>query len=94
MHITEIDILLVRPQNGLLAFSSFVINNAFRVSSVAIHSRMDGIGYRLVYPATILHNGKRINTFYPINLKAARAIEEPVIAAFLELQKRATHAET
>lgn len=87
--LSEIEFIPVKPQHGLLAFCSFVINGAFCVSDIAIHSRPDGSGYRLVYPTKVLHNGKEIDCFYPINRDASKAIEDQVTKSFRDLQKRA-----
>jgi stage V sporulation protein G len=88
IRLTEIEIIPVRPQQGLLAFCSFVINETFCVNDVGIHSKPNGSGYRLVYPAKTLPNGKRINCFYPINHEAALMIERQVAKSFLELQEK------
>lgn len=89
ISLSEIQILPVKPRNGLLAFCSFVINNAFYVGDVAIYSRLDGSGYRLVYPIKVLPNGLKINCFYPINRESALALENQVIQLFLELAEKA-----
>lgn len=88
--LSEIQILPVKPHNGLLAFCSFVINNSFYVGDVAIYSRLDYSGYRLAYPIKILSNGAKINCFHPINREVAKAIEEQIINAFLELIQKTT----
>lgn len=82
--ISEIQIIPVKPREGLLAFCSFVINNSFYIGDIAIYSRLDG-GYRLAYPFKKLLNGSRIQIFHPINHQAAQEIEEQVIRAYLEL---------
>ncbi len=89
IELSEIQIIPIKPRNGLLAFCSFVINDSFYVGSVAIYSILNGGGYRLAYPEKILPNGAKIDCFHPINREAARAIEEPVVAALHALiQKR------
>jgi len=83
--LSEIQITPVKPQKGLLAFCSFVINGSFYVGSVGIYSRLGSEGYRLAYPDKILNNGLKIECFYPINKDAAEAIEKQVIYAFQQL---------
>jgi stage V sporulation protein G len=61
MKISEIEIVLIKPNKGLLGFSSFVINDEFYFSSIGIHQKLDG-GFRLTYPTK---NG--INLFHPLN---------------------------
>ena len=88
IDISEIQILPVKPHNGLLAFCSFVINNSFYVGDIAIYSRLDGSGYRLVYPAKVLSNGVKINCFHPINSDASSVIENQVTNTFLALVEK------
>ena len=88
INISEIQIIPVKPRNGLLAFVSFVINKALYVGDVAIYSRLDGKGYRLSYPIKVLSNGAKINCFHPINREIATSSEEQVIKVFLELTRK------
>ena len=89
INLSEINVTPVRPSNGLSAFCSFVINDSFFVGDVAIYSRLDGSGYRLVYPIKVLSNGAKINCFYPINHKSAQAIEEQIFRVFSNLIEKA-----
>jgi DNA-binding cell septation regulator SpoVG len=84
INLSEIQIIPVKPRNGLIAFCTFIISDSFYVGDVAIYSRLTG-GYRLVYPIKVLPNGAKINCFYPINHKSAQAIEEQIIKAFINL---------
>jgi stage V sporulation protein G len=90
ISLTEIQIIPIKPRNGLLAFASFVLNKAFYIGDVAIYSRLDGNGYRLVFPIKTLKNGFNVNIFHPINHESAQALEEPVIRAFAELIEKVT----
>lgn len=89
IKLSQVEIIPVRPQKGLVAFCSFVINDAFCVNGVGIRARMDGSGYRLTYPLRILPNGKEIGLFCPANREVTEVIESQVIKAFLELQAKA-----
>ena len=77
VQITEIEIIPVKPKDGLVAFASFVLDQKYYVGSVAIYTRLNGSGYRLVYPAKKVgeHN---INIFHPITANAGREIENAV----------------
>ena len=59
MKLTEIQIVPVKPKDGLIAFVSFVINDSFFVGDVAIYSRLNQESYRLVYPIKTLFNLKK-----------------------------------
>ena len=80
--ISEIQVIPVKPRNGLLAFCSFILNNSFYVGDIAIYSRLDGSGYRLVFPEKILSNGLKINCCHPINKETTYFIEKKVTTAF------------
>lgn len=82
---SEIQIVPVKPRNGLLAFTSFVLNDSFYIGDVAIYSRLNGDGLRLVYPMRTLSNGARVQAFHPINKAAALAIEKPISTAYENL---------
>jgi len=71
-QVSEIEIVLVKPQNGLIGFSSFLLDNKIYFSSVAIHSKING-GFRLTYPTK---NG--FTLFYPVNRTTSKAIEQAV----------------
>ena len=74
--VTEIQIIPIKPKDGIVAFTSFVLNEVFYLSSVAIMTRPQG-GYRLVYPTKKI--GERsIGIFYPINKEFAEQIEKNV----------------
>jgi len=77
--ITEVEIYPLRPKEGLVGFASCVFDGKLSLNSIAIHTRSDGTGYRLVYPAKVLPNGKVINTFYPITKEAGEKIEAEII---------------
>lgn len=89
INLSEIQIVPVKPRNGLLAFVSFVLNDSFYMGDIAIYSRLNQEGYRLVYPIKVLPNGLKINCFHPINKEVAETIEEQVIEAFLEFIEKA-----
>ena len=75
--VSEIEIIPVKPKGGLIGFASFVLDERYYVGSVAIFTRLDGSGYRLVYPAKKVGQ-RNINIFHPINQEVGRIIEETV----------------
>ncbi len=78
MQISEIQITPIKPNNGLVAIASVVIEDSFYLGSIGIHTRLDGNGYRITYPTKNL-NGRNFNVFHPINKKVALALEKAVI---------------
>lgn len=85
MRLSEIQITPVKPRDGLVAFTSFVINDSFYVSDVAIHSRLGQEGFRLVYPMRTLPTGARVNILHPIRKDVALEIEAQVSGAYQQL---------
>jgi len=76
--ITEVHFTPVRPRSGLVGFVNFVINDAFAVSGIGVHTRPNGEGIRLLYPTKTLYDGTDVNLFHPISRHIGKAIEEAV----------------
>ncbi len=83
--ISEIQIFPIKPQNGLVAFASFVLNENLYLGSIGIITRPEG-GYRLLYPTKKV-GIRNINLFHPINKLFAENIEKEVIAKFEDVMK-------
>jgi stage V sporulation protein G len=83
MRINEINIAPIKPQNGLVAFASFVLEDALYCGSVGIMTRPNG-GLRLVYPTKQVA-GRQLNIFHPISFESGKFIEEAVIAKYEEV---------
>ena len=91
--VSEIQIIPVKPKEGLVAFASCVINNQFYVGDIAIYTRPNGEDQRLVYPCKVLPNGKRINCFHPINQETAGQLTKEIIGAYLNLTEKVERME-
>jgi len=78
--VTDIQIIPVRPKDGLVAFASLVFDHSFYFSSIGIYTRPQG-GYRLTYP-TRKSPINSFNVFHPINKEIADAIETVVISKY------------
>jgi len=48
--VTEVQIKVIKPKEGLLGFASLVLNDSLYLSSIGIYGRLDGSGYRITYP--------------------------------------------
>lgn len=83
--ISEIQIVPVKPDRGLVGFCSFILYESIYCSSVAIFTRPDGT-YRLVYPTKKLAD-KDINIFHPISKSIGKHIEKEVIKKFNDVVK-------
>jgi DNA-binding cell septation regulator SpoVG len=85
-RLSEIQIIPIKPQNGLVAFASFVLDGSLYLGSIGIVTRPNG-GYRLVYPTKKVAE-KNLNIFYPINREFAVAVENEIIKQFEEVMKK------
>jgi len=91
LKISEIQIIPVKPKNGLVAFTSCVVNDAFYIGNIAIYTSHNYPGgYRLVYPSKFLPNGKEVNCFHPINRDAGEIISNAIISRFKQIISRRT----
>ena len=77
MRITRVKITRIRPIGGMVAFADVVLEEQLLLSSIAIHAKRDGNGYRLTYPSKI--SGKiEFPIFHPITKELGRLIEEAI----------------
>ena len=82
-EVTNIDIQPVKPNKGLVAFVSFTYAGLI-LSSVAVYSKLDGSGYRVVYPDRFLPNGKKMQVFYPENREIGEKISNAITKKYEE----------
>ena len=76
MLVSEVNITPVKPNKGLVAFASVVIDDSIYLSSIAVYTKLNG-SYRLLYPTKIMGN-RSLSLFYPINYRTSYLIEEAV----------------
>ena len=86
MKISEIQIIPIKPHEGLVAFASIVLNNDIYLGSIGIMTRPEG-GYRLVYPTKKVAD-RNLNIFYPISREFALAVEQEVVKQFEDVMKK------
>lgn len=78
MEITEIQIIPIKPREGLVAFASVVVENRLYLGSIGVHTRLNSLGYRITYPTKKIGN-KDLNIYHPINEETSKAIEKAII---------------
>ncbi len=84
----EVQIIPVKPRNGLIGFASCVLNYQLYLGSIAIHTRPDGCGIRLVYPSKILPNGLSVSCVHPIRRETGDVITGAVAEKMQELASK------
>lgn len=84
--LSEIQIIPVKPKNGLVAFATCVVNDALYIGNIAVYTSPSNLeGYRLVYPSKILPTGKEINCVHPINRETGECISRAILEVFKKL---------
>lgn len=78
--VSEIQIIPLKPKDGLIAFASFTFDGLFYFASIGIYTRPQG-GYRLTYPTRKTLNGS-LPIYHPINKEIAAVIEGAVISKY------------
>ena len=78
MKITEMQIIPIKPKDGLVAFASIVIENSLYLGSLGVYTRLDGSGYRITYPTKKISN-KDINVYHPIDKDTSEIIKKAII---------------
>ena len=83
MVVSEVNVTPVKPNNGLIAIVSVVIDDSIYLNSIAIYTKLDG-SYRLLYPTKRVGN-KSVGYHHPINRPTSRLIDEAVFKKCSEL---------
>jgi stage V sporulation protein G len=88
MLVTEVQILPVKPKDGLVGFASLVVDQRIYVGNIGIYTRPDGSGIRLVFPTKTLPNGLTVSCVHPICREAGQVITNAVAKKMEELASR------
>jgi len=90
IQISEVQIIPLKPKDGLVAFASCLLNDQFYLGNIAIHTCLNAPGeYRLVFPSKVITPGRDIPIYHPINKVTYEAIRTPVVQKYLELMEKA-----
>lgn len=91
LQVSEVQIIPVKPREGLVAFASCVVNRFLYLGGIAVYTSLSKPGsFRLVYPSKTLPNGKAISCVHPINKKAGEFISIEIIEKYKEIMSKAT----
>lgn len=83
-RVTEIQIRVIKPKDGLLGFASVVLDGNLYLSSIGIFSKLDGSGYRITYPTKKVGD-LDLHIFHPINKDLGQEIEQAIITKAKEI---------
>ena len=87
MRVSEVTVSLVKPHDGLVGFAALVIDDGIYLGGIAIHRKLDGSGFRLLYP-TRKSGSQSFNIFHPINRDAGKVIEQAILAKLNDVMNR------
>lgn len=77
-EISEVQIIPIKPANGLIALANIVYDGNLFLGSIGIHKKLNGYGYRLTFPTKKLGD-KSWNIYHPINKTTSKLIEDAII---------------
>lgn len=83
-RVTEIQIRVIKPKDGLLGFASLVLDGNLYLSSIGIFGKLDGSGYRITYPTKKVGD-LDLHIFHPINKDLGQEIEQAIITKAKEI---------
>lgn len=83
--VTEVQVLPIKPVNGLVAFASVVINDSIYLCSIGVYVRPEG-SYRITYPTKKV-GIRELQVFHPINRLTGQLIEKAIIEKCNEVFK-------
>jgi hypothetical protein len=73
---------------GLIGFANCLYGRQLALNGIAVYTRPDGSGIRLVFPQRDLPNGLRIHLFHPVTREITDLLTEAVAAKLREVTKR------
>lgn len=87
MKITEVNISLIKPKDGLIGFASLVVNDSLFLGNIGVHRKLNNTGYRLTYP-TKKAGLRDMAVFHPISREAGKAIEAAIFNKLNDVMNR------
>ena len=84
MKVSKVEIVPIRPNQGLVGFVIVEIDEQLLLRSIGIHMRKYGSGYRLTYP-TRSSNTHGDPLFHPISPSLSKEIERCVFRKAKEI---------
>ena len=77
MNIKKVEIVPIKPREGLIGFASIVIGDCFYLSSIGVHARLDGKGFRITYPTKKVGD-VNVAIFHPLEKELSKEIEQAI----------------
>lgn len=78
MKIKKVEIVPVKPNNGLVGFAHLLFEEGLYLGSIGIFKKLDGSGFRLTYPTRKIGDIE-ITIFHPITKECSRFFEHTIV---------------
>lgn len=78
MNVKKVEIVPIKPHEGLIGFASIVVGEGLYLSSIGIHKRKDGNGFRITYPTKKVGN-MNVSIFHPLDKELSKEIEQAIV---------------
>jgi stage V sporulation protein G len=79
MTVKKVEIIPIKPQDGLLAFASIEIDDRIYIGSIGVHKRRDGSGFRITFPTRKVGD-HQLTICHPTTPGLSREIESAITA--------------
>ena len=84
-EISEVTIIPIKPNKGLVAIASCVVDKKIYIGSLGLYTKKDGSGYRITYPNKKVGEKSAINIYHPITKELGDAILDEVVKKYEEI---------
>lgn len=78
MNVKKVEIVPIKPHEGLIGFASIVVGEGLYLSSIGIHKRKDGNGFRITYPTKKV-GSVNVSIFHPLDKELSKEIEQAIV---------------
>ena len=84
MSISKIEIIPIKPKEGLVAFASVELDNQLYIGSIGVHKRLDNSGYRITFPTRKLGD-RLLMICHPTTPELSKEIHLAITAKAIEV---------
>lgn len=84
MKIKKVEIIPVKPSNGLIGFAHLFFEEGLYLGSIGIFKKLDGSGFRLTYPNRKV-GSTEITIFHPVSKECSQSFERHIFDAVRQL---------
>lgn len=73
MQIKKVEIVPIRPHEGLVAFADIVLEEGLYLGSIGVHRKLEG-GFRITFPTRKV-GGINVSIYHPLQLHISKEFE-------------------